>query len=316
MLGALFRTTWHIVQYLFHELRLFLHAYWIPLMRYIIAPPRYPVADFHHNIVIMGDDHALGVGDWVTPGEHSGAVGRLRTLVDPSRANARGVAKHSWGAMNRGVAKSTTTDWVPGVGKWYEWAFAMPKDPAKAEEVAKQRAKDVVVVVAGAEDARQGIEPADTVRNLQRIVEKLAKTHAAVYVCTVPNWMLGDAHDMLRAVPGEGAGKRALPSGLDKAPEDVDVRNMTPEARVLKATVETNRLIREWIAGLDTKTTNVRLGAELDRGNPEYRLARLYFADLLHFSSKGYEKMAKDLFLLLETQVRKIEFQEERQRLR
>ncbi|KNE58577.1 hypothetical protein AMAG_18275 [Allomyces macrogynus ATCC 38327] len=86
-------------------------------MRYIIAPPRYPVADFHHNIVIIGDDHALGVGDWVTPGEHSGAVGRLRALVDPTRANARGVAKHSWGAINRGVAKSTTTEWVPGVGK-------------------------------------------------------------------------------------------------------------------------------------------------------------------------------------------------------
>ncbi|KAI9223684.1 hypothetical protein BC828DRAFT_375297 [Blastocladiella britannica] len=158
----------------------------------------------------------------------------------------------------------------------------LPSTPAFAARFApkgyspEQRQRDAVVLLIGSFDHAAGILPEDTLANAKSTVLALSDMFGFVSVCTIPDWM-------------------------------VDERKF-PDAIEAMATV--NKGLRVWIEGLE-KSGNIALGAEVDRASTDFRLARFYAHSGLHFNKAGYVKMSRDLLLLLESPLRRIEFNEE-----
>ncbi|OWZ21660.1 hypothetical protein PHMEG_0003749 [Phytophthora megakarya] len=68
-----------------------------------------PASEFLHKVVIIGDDFAAGIGDYVTVGSAGGGIADyLKKIV-----------RHNWAIINAGVPGSTTADWLLSSPKKY-----------------------------------------------------------------------------------------------------------------------------------------------------------------------------------------------------
>ncbi|EGZ28165.1 hypothetical protein PHYSODRAFT_476179 [Phytophthora sojae] len=68
-----------------------------------------PASQFFHKVVIIGDDFAAGVGDYITVGSAGGGIAPyLKKIV-----------RHNWAIINAGVPGSTTADWLLSSPKKY-----------------------------------------------------------------------------------------------------------------------------------------------------------------------------------------------------
>ncbi|KAJ8574906.1 hypothetical protein ON010_g4306 [Phytophthora cinnamomi] len=86
-----------------------------------------PWTQFFHKVVIIGDDFAAGVGDYITVGSAGGGIAPyLQKIVsqDDKASTAQPSAlcsevRHTWAIINAGVPGSTTADWLLSSPKKY-----------------------------------------------------------------------------------------------------------------------------------------------------------------------------------------------------
>ncbi|ORZ39481.1 hypothetical protein BCR44DRAFT_28287 [Catenaria anguillulae PL171] len=270
------------------QVHYWLHLVWISILRAVTLPWFYPNEERFHHIIVAGDDHALGVGDWCTPGSKVGLANRIQySLI------AQKILRHTWRPVNMGAHGTTTRDWIPSTST-FKRTFLRGSP--------EQRHRDVVVLLLGTSDAWRGIDGKETASNIRTIAEILADEYGLVFVCTIPNWMVS-VKDTL-----EGQEKRAF--------EEMNAANAA--LRMWFKELRKSRFLRVLLILLVSapknsmpETSNIKLGAEIDRTNIEYRLGKLYFHDYRHFSAMGYDKLSKDLSLIMAKPLRRIEFVED-----
>ncbi|KAG0002371.1 hypothetical protein BGZ80_000841 [Entomortierella chlamydospora] len=233
-------------------------------------PPLRTKGSYNHAIVVLGDDHALGVGDYSSMVSGSGIAFKLgRELAK------EGAIRQSWQIYNRGEYKTNTEDWLhPADSKRIEKPELMIKlihDP-------KYLKAEIVIVMLGSYDTLQknpSLTPQDTLRNLELICQALKRTgneRKSIYLCTIPT-----------------------------AGDDVF---LTEEQRADNLT--RNLLIEAYATKNDD---GVLPGLHLDlASNFEMKRRNLYWRDGRHFSDIGYTKMAKDWIPLIRPDMVKREF--------
>ncbi|KAI7824691.1 SGNH hydrolase-type esterase domain-containing protein [Gamsiella multidivaricata] len=225
---------------------------------------------YNHAIVVIGDDHALGVGDYSTITAGSGIAHKL------SKELAKEVSiRQSWQIFNRGEYKTSTEDWLlPADSKRLE----KPELLARLLQDPKYLRAEIVIIMLGSYDVLQrnpSLTPQDTLRNLELICQALKRTGKegkSIYLCTIPT-----------------------------AGDDI---YLTEQQRVDK--LARNRLIEEYVKKNDD---GVLPGLQIDlASNFEMKRKNLYWQNGRHFSEIGYTKMAKDWVPVIRPDMVKREF--------
>ncbi|KAG0266262.1 hypothetical protein BGZ95_003077 [Linnemannia exigua] len=225
---------------------------------------------YNHSIVVLGDDHALGVGDYSTLTAGSGLAHKLgRELAKETSI------RQSWQIWNRGEYKTCTEDWLhPADSKRKEKPTLLTKlfqDP-------KFLKAEIVIVMLGSNDALRkdpATTPQETVRNLELICQALKRTgneNKSIYLCTIPT------------------------AGDDTFLTEEQLADNLTRNRLIEAYCEKN-------------ADGVRPGLQIDlTSNFEMKRRNLYWQDGRHFSSTGYTKMAKDWVPMVRPDIVKREF--------
>ncbi|KAF9972938.1 hypothetical protein BGZ65_009531 [Modicella reniformis] len=225
---------------------------------------------YNHSIVVLGDDHALGVGDYSTLTGGSGIAHKLTKELAKQPP-----IRQSWQIYNRGEYRTSTEDWLhPADSKRKE----KPKLLTRVFQDPKYLNAEIVIIMLGTYDVLEktpSLTPQDTLRNLQHICQALRKNGKkakSIYLCTIPT-----------------------------AGDDI---YLTEEQRANNLT--RNRLIEEYVKKNDD---GVLPGLQIDSAsNFEMRRENLYWQDGRHFSDIGYTMMAKDWVLLIRPDIVKREF--------
>ena len=102
---------------LFRAVHLAFHVLWLQVSlivgRAFVSFVAGEIRSSNRKIVVMGDDAAVGVGDWVTIVNYPGINRRLNDTINKdvnTRLIGRGIF---WNAFNGGKSGSTTEDWLP-----------------------------------------------------------------------------------------------------------------------------------------------------------------------------------------------------------
>ncbi|KAJ3110686.1 hypothetical protein HDU96_006366 [Phlyctochytrium bullatum] len=179
--------------------------------------------------------------------------------------------KHQWRTLNRGVIGSTTADWLPT-------EFAQGRPTLLDWALKRNEDAEIVIVMLGFNDCRaqalgrpDPIPPATTARNLEILCTHLRALNKHVFLCPINTF----------------ADKSVLSDDL------------------AASNVERNRLLREFVGDGGV----VRLGPNTDGVGYEFRLREFYAEDGVHFSRKGYVKLAKDFWDDLAPLLVKCEFE-------
>ncbi|KAF9923691.1 hypothetical protein FBU30_006246 [Linnemannia zychae] len=225
---------------------------------------------YNHSIVILGDDHALGVGDYSTLTAGSGLAHKLGGEL------AKEVSiRQSWQIFNRGEYKTATEDWLPPADSK---RMEKPTLLSKLLQEPKYLKAEIVIVMLGSNDVLckdPSISPQETVRNLEFICQTLRRTgneNKSIYLCTIPT--AGDTVFLT---------------------EEQMTDNLTR-----------NQLIEAYI---NKNSDGVLPGLKIDlESNFEMKRRNLYWQDGRHFSSIGYTKMAKDWVPVIRPDMVKREF--------
>ena len=109
-----------------------------------------------HKIVIVGDDIAAGVGDYVPLGTAAGIAGYLEHYIrrDPK-------IRQNWQIVNRGKTGTGSYDWMPG-GDLFQSVFGNGQSTADSE---------IVVVITGGNDGSdRAAQPRDAAATAAIIV--------------------------------------------------------------------------------------------------------------------------------------------------
>ncbi|KAF9915941.1 hypothetical protein BX616_004998 [Lobosporangium transversale] len=226
--------------------------------------------NYNHTIIVLGDDHALGVGGYSTIMAGSGVAHKLAREV--AKENS---IRQSWQIFNRGEYKASTEDWLhPADSKRKERPGLLTnllQDP-------KYLKAEIIIIMLGSYDALQkdpSLTPQDTLRNLELICQTLRRSgneNKSIYLCTIPT--AGDDTHLSE----------------DKRADNL-LRNQLVEAYLSK------------------NTDGVLPGLQIDlAGNFEMKRRNLYWQDDRHFSDIGYAKIAKDLFAVIRSDMVKREF--------
>lgn len=190
---------------LFRSALLLAHILWIQaflvLGRFYVSFVGGHINSFTRKIVVVGDDTALGLGDWVTVLSYPGIHRRLNDRINHDvmkRLVGRGVF---WNAFDGGKSGSTTADWIPDRDmttthpnsqqaklrrKWKLIGTRNIFDSLFDPNVGQHRNADIVVVCLGKYDTVKKIDVVETQKNLRIIVSQLVKRNKYVIVCTVP----------------------------------------------------------------------------------------------------------------------------------
>jgi hypothetical protein len=102
---------------LYRSVHLAFHVLWLQVSlvvgRMFVSFVAGEIRSSNRKIVVIGDDSAVGVGDWVTLLSYPGLNRRLNDVINKdvsTRLVGRGIF---WNAFNGGKSGSTTEDWVP-----------------------------------------------------------------------------------------------------------------------------------------------------------------------------------------------------------
>jgi hypothetical protein len=184
---------------LFHSFHLMIHMIWLQVAlrwgRFYVSFVGGNISNFNRKVVVIGDEAALGVGDWVTMGSYPGIQRRLNDAINKDvmrRPVGRGIF---WNAYDGGRSTSSTADWLPSGEVTKEIAQLKRKwrlvgtrnlfDSLFDPNVGEHRDADVVIILLGQHDR---CDPVDTKRNLIKIAVELLKRNKYVIVCTCPNY--------------------------------------------------------------------------------------------------------------------------------
>ncbi|KAG0201733.1 hypothetical protein BGX28_005544 [Mortierella sp. GBA30] len=225
---------------------------------------------YNHTIVVLGDDHALGVGGYSTLTGGSGIASKL-----PRELAKEASIRQTWQIYNRGEYKTSTEDWLlPADSKRKE----KPSLLSTVTQDPKYLKAEIVVIMLGSQDVLQkdpSLTPQDTLRNIELICQALRRTGnrtKSIYLCTIPT-----------------------------AGDDIF---LTEEQRADNLT--RNQLIKEYVK---KNSEDVLPGLEIDlASNFEMKRRNLYWQDGRHFSDIGYAKMSKDWVPIIRPDMVKREF--------
>ncbi|KAF9959475.1 hypothetical protein BGZ72_009527 [Mortierella alpina] len=225
---------------------------------------------YNHSIVVLGDDHALGVGGYSTLTAGSGIASKLAKELAKEAS-----IRQSWQIYNRGEYKTSTEDWLlPADSKRKD----KPELLSKIIQDPKYIRAEIVIIMLGSQDVLQRdltLTPQDTLRNIELICQALRRTgnnSKSIYLCTIPT-----------------AG---------------DDTFLTEEQRADNLT--RNKLIQDYVKKNDE---GVLAGLEIDlASNFEMKRRNLYWQDGRHFSDNGYGKIAKDWIPIIRPDMVKREF--------
>ncbi|GLD91626.1 hypothetical protein PINS_up000159 [Pythium insidiosum] len=126
------------------SIRLYLTLLWLKICRWVVHAlydrSLKPTDQFFHKIVVIGDDFAAGVGDYLVLGGNAGLAQHLPHAIAQSDK-----VRHRWAVVNRGVVGSTTGDWLLNAPTKYMDDILSSKATRDAE---------VVIVVLGSQEYR------------------------------------------------------------------------------------------------------------------------------------------------------------------
>lgn len=205
---------------LWTSFHLMLHMLWLQATlffgRFYISFVGGEISNFNRKLVVIGDDSALGVGDWVTLLSYPGVHRRLNEVINldtMTRPIGRGVM---WNAYDGGRSASMSSDWLPEcemtrelVNLKRKWRLIGTRnlfDSLFDPNVGEHRNADIVIVMLGQHDR---CNPQETKLNIIKICVELMKRNKYVIVCAVPNYpyLLGTGNGSPSARPSPNAPK-------------------------------------------------------------------------------------------------------------
>jgi len=272
------QTVKQILFYLFLTIRAFLHVYWIRVNRFLFESWAVVPGGLRRHILVIGDEFALGYGDWITLGKVPGVT---RSMESELAKNNK--IRQRWRVFNRGVPGSNSSQWLPpsdsktkSNSQLFSKLFSQPK----------YKSVDIVIIIVGFNDLSAGISPQETAHNIKDITESLAKAgHKLVLVCTIPTYGL-PVPELPKQLKGEVTREKIGELRRQNEERNTHVMNFLSKAQDKKV-----------IAGL-----------QIDVSNFEYKNPRLYWSDNAHFNAKGYKKLAEDIVDCIVDCCVKIEF--------
>eukprot|EP00758_Cryptobia_borreli_P003094 Tbor_TRINITY_DN3522_c0_g1::TRINITY_DN3522_c0_g1_i2::g.2933::m.2933 len=243
----------------------------------------------NRKIVIIGDDTAIGVGDWVTFGQEPGIQGRLNKIINKdvmSRIIGRGTL---WSCFTYGKSGSTSGDWIPV-------SVVLPTQTTESETngsvssekkltsgvslfdkafnpcTGVHRDADIVVLIIGSKDR---VTTTETVENIRKIALELLRLNKAVMLTTIPlpAFVLSNTEVMTRF--------RARTLALQNVFNEIQARD-SPDGSFIKFSCEIEQGSSQPIA--------ISSLAENLSNNLFYRFNGMVF------NGKGYSKAAEVIY--------------------
>ncbi|TMW60583.1 hypothetical protein Poli38472_000625 [Pythium oligandrum] len=160
------------------RVRLYLALLWWQLcqwvVRFVYVNSLAPSSQFFHKVVIIGDDFAAGLGDYVTMTSSAGLARHLKGVI---AGNDK--VRHRWEIINAGIPGSFSQDWLLNAPtKYFESVFSSNKRTSDAE---------IVIVMLGSNESRakSGENAKEISRNLMSICDTLRKKGKHVCLATV-----------------------------------------------------------------------------------------------------------------------------------
>lgn len=174
----------------FQKLHIIAHMIWIKIhhflfgelmIRFVYGTP----SQMNRRIVVIGDDYALGVGDWVTMGKPPGLQRYINDHVEEfvKKKSARIVRQGvTWSATTTAISGSTAEDWLPrsrrhcSDGRNFEGVFDA--------NIGTDPDADIVCVLVGAHMHKGSSRPSATsnVNDTEKIMEEFS-SHVET-ICT------------------------------------------------------------------------------------------------------------------------------------
>ncbi|KAI9907364.1 hypothetical protein PsorP6_004301 [Peronosclerospora sorghi] len=146
---------------------------------------------YFHKVLIIGDDFAAGIGDYITLGGAGGGIAEyLKKIIaynDKKNACPELIrcsliqVRHRWEIINAGVPGSTTADWL----------LSSPKKVSYLNHVLTSRAMSdasIVIIILGSVEIKKFLAAADLSkmkRNLTEICDTLRKKGKQVCLAAV-----------------------------------------------------------------------------------------------------------------------------------
>ncbi|CCI39356.1 unnamed protein product [Albugo candida] len=131
-----------------------------------------PVNEYHHKILIIGDDFASGIGDSFHLGNSGGLSTALHGFIQRSDK-----IRHKWEVINAGIPLSKTDDWQAGA-KYFDRIF----------RTGSARDAEIVVVIAGSIEARHhrgSKDGSNMMSNLIQLCDALRRKEKRVFLATL-----------------------------------------------------------------------------------------------------------------------------------
>ena len=243
-------------------LRNFLHTVWVLSNGWLWSDTFTRTGKFRKKILIVGDDNAVGYGDWIICSQTAGVPKYLASEIQEGRH-----VRFKWICSGSGHLKSTSSDWLPTSGKpsFLPWSVRGNLFSSVFEN-GPHKDCSVVVLIVGANDP--GCDSELTAKNCMTIAKQLASRGKRVFICTMPT-------------------KGFLEVGKARKGWVITERNTE-----LKKSIESEG------------NPNILLGVDLET----FKRQELFSFTGRHFSSKGYKKLAKDLYTLIKNPLINVEW--------
>lgn len=161
----------------FTAARMFLVLLWLRfcamLVHFLRVRGLKPTSQFFHKVVIIGDDFAAGLGDYVTMGSDAGLAAHLKQIVVRSDK-----VRHNWEIINAGVPGSLSGDWLLNAPKQYFDRVFKNRSMGDAE---------IVIIVLGSNELRlkSSTTSGKIFKNIASLCDTLRKKGKQVCVSTV-----------------------------------------------------------------------------------------------------------------------------------
>eukprot|EP01061_Rhynchopus_euleeides_P021450 TRINITY_DN34986_c0_g1_i1.p2 TRINITY_DN34986_c0_g1~~TRINITY_DN34986_c0_g1_i1.p2 ORF type:complete len:324 (+),score=147.59 TRINITY_DN34986_c0_g1_i1:43-972(+) len=248
-------------------IRTVVHGFWIMVNQLLWSDKLFRTGRLRRKVVIIGDEAALGFGDWIICSETPGFAKYITSEIKQGEH-----VRFQWRAFSSSHIASTSDEWLPeheGKPSFLGW-LCRGKNLFEATfgEGARHADADAVVIMVGSHDTTK--DPEATGRNVVAIAEKLAGMGKRVWINTVPT-------------------KGHLGAGRAKA------------GWVL---CERNQGIRKFVTEAQKAQPHIYHGVDVEL----YKRDELFAFDSVHLSSKGYRRIAKELYPLMKNPLINIEW--------
>eukprot|EP01065_Artemidia_motanka_P032761 TRINITY_DN39744_c0_g1_i1.p2 TRINITY_DN39744_c0_g1~~TRINITY_DN39744_c0_g1_i1.p2 ORF type:complete len:305 (+),score=97.05 TRINITY_DN39744_c0_g1_i1:99-1013(+) len=190
--------------------RTWLHFCWISLNNYLWRDKMWRRRDgLHREILIVGDETAVGFGDWIVCSQTPGYGKTLRRELMGGGGRGPTEIRFTWNVFSVGHLHSTSDDWLPDQTKkpsrlpFLVWKNLFEDTFGPSGRFADC---DCVVLHVGLHDRHK--DPEQTAANCMRIAEELIQRGKRVWISGMPvrghmdrirhGWLLSERNQAIR----------------------------------------------------------------------------------------------------------------------